>query len=47
MKIVDDDDRELPWDGKSSGELVRGPWVCSGYFRLETVRAMRTAGSPR
>jgi acyl-CoA synthetase (AMP-forming)/AMP-acid ligase II len=36
MKIVDDDGRELPWDGQSSGELkVRGPWVCSGYFRLD------------
>ncbi|HWJ04327.1 MAG TPA: long-chain-fatty-acid--CoA ligase [Steroidobacteraceae bacterium] len=34
MKIVDDDGRELPWDGKSSGELkVRGPWVCRGYFK--------------
>jgi fatty-acyl-CoA synthase len=36
MKVVDDDGRELPWDGKSAGELkVRGPWVCSGYFRLD------------
>jgi fatty-acyl-CoA synthase len=36
MKIVDDDGHELPWDGKSAGELkVRGPWVCSGYFRIE------------
>jgi fatty-acyl-CoA synthase len=36
MKIVDDEGRELPWDGKSSGELkVRGPWVCKGYFRLD------------
>jgi len=36
MKIVDEDGRELPWDGISSGELkVRGPWVCSGYFRLD------------
>ena len=36
MKIVDDDGRELPWDGVSSGELkVRGPWVCSSYFRLD------------
>jgi fatty-acyl-CoA synthase len=35
MKIVDEDGKELPWDGISSGELkVRGPWVCSGYFRL-------------
>jgi len=40
MKVVDDEGRELPWDGKSSGELkVRGPWVCSGYFRLEDSTA--------
>ena len=33
MKIVDGDGRELPWDGKQFGDLmVRGPWVCSGYF---------------
>jgi fatty-acyl-CoA synthase len=33
MKIVGDDGRELPWDGKQFGNLlVRGPWVCSGYF---------------
>jgi 3-(methylthio)propionyl---CoA ligase len=37
MKVVDDDGHELPWDGKSAGELkVRGPWVCSGYFRHDT-----------
>lgn len=36
MKIVDDDGNELPWDGKRSGELkVRGPWVCSSYYKLE------------
>ena len=28
MKIVDDDGKELPWDGEASGELlVRGPWI--------------------
>jgi fatty-acyl-CoA synthase len=33
MKIVDTEGRELPWDGKSSGELlVRGPWVLDSYF---------------
>ncbi len=33
MKIVDGDGRELPWDGQQFGDLmVRGPWVCSGYF---------------
>jgi fatty-acyl-CoA synthase len=36
MKVVDEDGQELPWDGKSAGELkVRGNWVCSGYFGLE------------
>jgi fatty-acyl-CoA synthase len=36
MKVVDDDGKELPWDGKSAGELkVRGNWVCSGYFGLD------------
>ncbi|HPU53783.1 MAG TPA: 3-(methylthio)propionyl-CoA ligase, partial [Burkholderiaceae bacterium] len=36
MKIVDDEGREQPWDGKASGELmVRGPWVVSGYFSGE------------
>jgi 3-(methylthio)propionyl---CoA ligase len=36
MRIVDDEGRELPWDGKAFGSLqVRGPWVCSDYFRLQ------------
>jgi fatty-acyl-CoA synthase len=36
MKVVDDAGNELPWDGTSAGELkVRGPWVCSGYFKLD------------
>ncbi|MCW2240302.1 3-(methylthio)propionyl-CoA ligase [Azospirillum canadense] len=36
MKIVGADGRELPWDGTSFGDLyVRGPWVCSAYFREE------------
>ncbi len=34
MKIVDDAGRELPWDGKSTGDLlVRGPWIVSRYFK--------------
>ena len=33
-KILDGDDRELPWDGTSAGELVvRGPWAATGYYR--------------
>jgi fatty-acyl-CoA synthase len=35
MKVVDDDGRELPRDGKSSGHLlVRGPCVARGYYKL-------------
>jgi 3-(methylthio)propionyl---CoA ligase len=34
MKIVDDQDRPLPHDGKTFGALkVRGAWVASGYFK--------------
>jgi acyl-CoA synthetase (AMP-forming)/AMP-acid ligase II len=36
MKIVDDDGKELPWNGQAAGELlVRGPWVIAGYFKGE------------
>jgi len=40
MKIVDDDNNELPWDGVAYGALkVRGPWVCSAYFKLDSSDA--------
>ncbi|RFP18738.1 long-chain-fatty-acid--CoA ligase [Duganella sp. BJB475] len=33
LKIVDEDGRALPHDGKAAGRLlVRGPWVASAYF---------------
>ncbi|MBT2300127.1 fatty-acid--CoA ligase [Variovorax paradoxus] len=36
MKIVDGDGRDLPWDGKTSGDLlVKGPWVVKEYFKGE------------
>ncbi|HJV84871.1 MAG TPA: 3-(methylthio)propionyl-CoA ligase [Noviherbaspirillum sp.] len=36
MKIVDDMGKELPWDGKTYGNLlVKGPWIISGYFKGE------------
>jgi acyl-CoA synthetase (AMP-forming)/AMP-acid ligase II len=45
MKVVDEDGKELPWDGQSAGELkVSGPWVCSGYFRLEDSPAHHEPG---
>ncbi|MHC8380781.1 3-(methylthio)propionyl-CoA ligase [Pseudomonas sp. LB3P14] len=36
MKIVDAEGRKLPWDGKTSGDLlVKGPWVVKAYFKSE------------
>ena len=36
MRIVDDEGKELPWDGVAYGALqVRGPWICSDYYKLE------------
>jgi fatty-acyl-CoA synthase len=36
LRAVGEDGNELPWDGKSAGELqVRGPWVTSGYYNDE------------
>ena len=36
LKIVDDQGRTQPHDGKTAGELlVRGPWVARAYFRDE------------
>ncbi|MES2263488.1 MAG: 3-(methylthio)propionyl-CoA ligase [Pseudomonadota bacterium] len=36
MKIIDDDGKELPWDGVSYGHLmVKGPWIIASYFKGE------------
>jgi fatty-acyl-CoA synthase len=36
MKIVDEAGVELPWDGKTYGDLlVRGPWIIASYFKGE------------
>jgi fatty-acyl-CoA synthase len=33
LKAIDEDGHDVPWDGKTLGEMVvRGPWVTSGYF---------------
>lgn len=35
-RIVDFRGQELPWDGKTMGELqVRGPWIVSDYYKTE------------
>jgi fatty-acyl-CoA synthase len=34
LRIVGDDGRELPWDGKTAGEIeVRGPWITGSYYK--------------
>ena len=36
IRIVGDDGRELPWDGKTFGDLyVRGPWIVRDYYRSD------------
>ncbi len=34
LKLVDEEMRELPWDGASRGEIVaRAPWLTAGYLK--------------
>ena len=34
LRIVDDEGKELPWDGESVGEIqVRGPWITASYYK--------------
>lgn len=45
MRIVDENNKELPWDGVAFGSLkVRGPWVASGYYGMSQVPG--TEGCP-
>ena len=48
MKITGDDGHELPWDGKTFGDLlVRGPWVVKSYFKGEGGDPLRTDAQGR
>jgi 3-(methylthio)propionyl---CoA ligase len=45
LRVVDDDGRPLPRDGKSAGELqIRGPWICSAYLGDEPGSALDAEG---
>jgi len=47
MKIVDEEGRELPWDGKRFGNLmVRGPWIANGYFKGEGGEVLKDGWFP-
>lgn len=36
IRVVDSEDRDLPFDGESVGEvLLRGPWIAERYHELE------------
>jgi fatty-acyl-CoA synthase len=42
MRLVDEEGRELPWDGESVGEIeVRGPWVTTSYYNEDTPEKFR------
>jgi fatty-acyl-CoA synthase len=44
LRIVNDDGRELDWDGSSVGEVqVRGSWIAKSYYRLEPTEEHFTA----
>jgi fatty-acyl-CoA synthase len=47
LRIVDENGRELPWDGKAFGDLqVRGPWVIKSYFKDEGGDPLRMGWFP-
>jgi len=38
LRVVDEQGRVAPWDGQTMGEIqVRGPWVTSGYYRVDSA----------
>jgi fatty-acyl-CoA synthase len=47
LRVVGEDGSELPWDGKTIGDLqVRGPWVIRGYFKGEGGDPLRDGWFP-
>ncbi len=38
MRLVSENETELPWDGKAIGEVqVRSPWTASGYYKNDST----------
>ncbi len=47
VRVVDADGTDLPWDGKSMGELlVRGPWIMADYYRSGLPSPLRDGWFP-
>ncbi|QTD47112.1 3-(methylthio)propionyl-CoA ligase [Ottowia testudinis] len=47
MKIVGANGEELPWDGKTYGDLlVRGPWILDTYFKGEGGNPLKDGWFP-
>jgi fatty-acyl-CoA synthase len=45
LKIENADGEELGWDGKAYGEVkIRGPWICSAYYKLDNSSAHDESG---
>lgn len=45
IRIVNDAGEVQPWDGESTGEVrIKGNWVCSGYYRMESTDSHDDAG---
>jgi fatty-acyl-CoA synthase len=45
LRLTDDQDAEVAWDGESTGEIeVRGPWIAARYFNDDTSDEKFDAG---
>jgi acyl-CoA synthetase (AMP-forming)/AMP-acid ligase II len=45
LRLTDDEDAEVAWDGESTGEIeVRGPWIAARYFNDDTSDQKFDAG---
>jgi fatty-acyl-CoA synthase len=45
LRLTDDRDAEVAWDGESTGEIeVRGPWIAARYFNDDTSDEKFDAG---
>lgn len=47
VRVVDGNGADLPWDGKSAGNLlVRGPWIASDYYRSDEPSPLQDGWFP-